>query len=295
MVSLIIIGLTFSSCGYDDFVENEFDYTAVYFPKETIARTFIMDEGMRIGVGVVLGGVLSNTQDVDVAFSLSDDAEVNNAGYTVLPEDYYELVDAEGNPSNNVITIPAGSVQGFVYVQADSAKFLSDPLSLGNNYALSFGIESVENADSILSDFSSTLITFSYINQLYGYYIQKGQYVKSDAEGSETFSYPEGIDDVILLEMKSPTTMKTTSYSTAYSAEMNIVLNDDNSLSIMGADASSTIVDEGGSYYDPSTRTLFLNYSYSSNGNTYKATDELLFRNRVVDEVNQYNEDLIQY
>lgn len=295
MVSFIIAGLAFTSCGYDDFVENEYDYTAVYFPYETLSRTFIMDEGMRIGVGVVLGGVLSNTQDVDVTFSLSDDAVVTDAGYTVLPEDYYKLVDVDGNPTTNVITIPAGSVQGFVYVQADSVNLLSDPLSLGNNYALSFELENVVNADSILSTLSSTMITFSYINQLYGYYTQGGQYIKSDAEGSETLAYSGGIDDVVYMEMKSPTTLKTTTYSTAYAAEMDIVLAEDNSISIMAANASSTIIDDGGSYYDPTTRTLFLNYTYSSNGVTYKATDELLFRNREVDGVNQYNYDLVQY
>ena len=294
--ALILVGSVFTSCGYDDFVENEFDYTAVYFPYETIARTFITDEGMRIGVGVVLGGVLSNTQDVDVTFSLSADTTVTNAGLQVLPEEYYSLVDADGNPVTDMITIPAGSVQGFVYVQAEADSFLADPLALGNNYALSFQLESVVNADSVLTDFSSTLITFSYINQLYGYYTQGGQYIKTDATGSVTVEYPGNIVDVVLMEMKSPNTMKTTSYSTAYDAEMNIVLADDNTVSIMGADALSTITDDGGSYYDPSTRTLYLNYSYISiDGSTYQATDELLFRNREVDGVNQYNEDLINY
>ena len=295
MVVFIVAGLAFTSCGYDDFVDNEFDYTAVYFPEGTLARSFIMEEGMQIGVGVVLGGRLSNTEDVEVSFSLSDDTVVTNAGFTVLPDSLYDLVDADGNAVTDKIVIPAGAVQGFVYLKANREAFLANPLTLGNNYALSFELESVVNADSILAEFSSRLFTFSYINKLYGYYTQGGQYVKTDAQGSETVDYPGGIDDVVLMEMKSPTTMKTTSYSTAYSAEMNIVLADDNTVSIMGVDALSTITDDGASYYAPSTRTLFLNYSYISNGVTYKATDELLFRNRVVDGVNQYNEDLINY
>lgn len=296
VIAFAIAGLTFTSCGYDDFVENEFDYTAVYFAQEEMSRTFIIDEGLQIGVGAILGGRLSNTEDVEVTFSLAPDSIITQAGYQVLPEAYYELVDADGNPVTDKITIPAGAVQGFVYVKADPTTYLADPLALGNNYALQFNIESVVAADSILETLSSMLINFTYINQQYGNYVQKGQYIKTDASGKDTtITYPGGIDDVVLLEMKSPNTLKTTTYSTAYNAEMNIVVADDNKVSIMGADATSTITDDGASFYEPSTRTLYLNYSYVSNGISYKATDELQFRNREVDGVNQYNEDLIQY
>ena len=295
VVAFLFVGIAFTSCGYDDFVENEYDYTAVYFPHDTLSRSFIMGEGMRIGVGVVLGGVLSNTQDVEVTFSMPTDSLDSNPNLAVLPEEYYDLVDADGNPVTDVITIPAGSVQGFVYVQADSAALLADPLSLGYNYALPFKIESVVNADSILETYQSTVITFTYINQLYGYYVQYGSYTKSDGVTESLIEYPGGIDDVVLLEMKSPMTMKTTSYSNENDTEMNITIADDNSITITSADESSPIIDNGGSYYDPSTRTIMLNYSFDFNGYTYTANDELLFRNRVVDGVNQYNEDLIQY
>jgi len=295
LVVSMLASLTFSSCQYDDFLENEYDYTAVYFAHDTLSRSFIMGEGMRIGVGVVLGGVLSNTQDVEVTFSMDTDSLVNNPKLSALPEAYYDLVDADGNPVTNVITIPAGSSQGFVYVQADSAALLADALSLGNNYALPFKLESVANADSILEGFESTVITFTYINQLYGYYIQNGSYTKSDGVSEEVIDYDGDIADAVFLDMKSPTTLKTTSYSNEYDAEMNLVLAEDNTISIMSADASAPITDNGGSYYDPSTRTIFLNYSFSFNGYTYTANDELVFRNRVVDGVNQYNEDLIQY
>jgi hypothetical protein len=292
----LFAGIAFSSCGYDDFLENEYDYTAVYLAHDTISRSFIMGEGMRIGVGVTLGGVLSNTKDVEVTFSMATDSLDADPNLAVLPSEYYDLVDADGNTITDlVITIPAGSVQGFVYVQADSAALLADSLSLGYNYALPFKLESVVNADSILEDYQSTVITFTYINQLYGYFVQYGSYTKSDGVTDTVVEYPGGIDDVVFLEMKSPTTMKTTSYSDINDAEMNITLADDNTITITSADESSPIIDNGGSYYDSTTRTIMLNYSFDFNGYTYTATDELLFRNRVVDGVNQYNEDLIQY
>ena len=129
LLALALVTLNIVSCeGYEDFVENEFEYTAVYLPQPTIDRTFIMGEGMQIGVGVVLGGRLHNNEDVEVTFSL--DESLLDPG-SALPESYYELVDKDGNPANNKITIPAGKTQGFVYVKADSIQFLNDPISLG--------------------------------------------------------------------------------------------------------------------------------------------------------------------
>jgi len=284
---LAIITLSLTSC-YDDFVENEFDFTSVYLPKETIDRTFIMGEGMQIGVGVVLGGRLNNTEDVEVTFSL--DESLLDPG-SKLPDDYYTLVDAEGNPANNKITIPAGKTQGFVYVKADSLKFLSDPVSLGNNYALGFTLDDVVRADSILVDYKSTKITFTYINQLYGNYVQKGQFIKNDGTTTETIDYPGEITDALELTMVSPNTLVYDGLADLRGSDkkLNIIVADDNSITIETATGGVTVVDDGGSSYNPSTRELILNYSFDFNGVSYKASDVLEFRNRLVDGVNQYD------
>jgi hypothetical protein len=292
VVLIIIIGFSVASCTYDDFVESEFEYTVVYFPKPQIDRTFIMGEGMRIGVGTVLGGRLSNTENVEVTFSLNDNL-VTDAGLIVLPSSHYQLVDENGNPVTNTMTIPVGKVQGFVYVKADSASFLSDPLSLGNNYGLGFQLENVTKADSILEGFESTLITFSYINQLYGNYVQKGEYVETVDGVSETISYPGGIDDVVELTMSSPTTLVVNGLAEFRSADhkMEIILSSDNTITIQSIAGAVPVVDDGGSFYDPSTQAIILNYSFEFNGKNYEATDILDFRNRVVDGVNQFQVD----
>lgn len=287
LLVLVVMALSITSC-YEDFVENEFDYTSVYLPQPTIDRTFIMGEGMQIGVGVVLGGRLVNTEDVEVTFSL--DETLLDPG-SALPTSYYSLVDAEGNPANNKIIIPAGKTQGFVYVKADSIPFLNDPVSLGNNYALGFTLDNVVKADSILVDYKSTKITFSYINQLYGNYIQKGQFIKDDGTTVETIEYPGGITDDLELTMASPNTLVYDGLADLRGADkkLNIIVADDNSITIETATGGVTIVDDGGSSYNPTTREVILNYSFDFNGASYKASDVLEFRNRIVDGVNQFD------
>lgn len=289
----LVASILSTSCSYDDFVKNEYEYTAVYFPKERIDRTFIMGEGMRIGVGAVLGGRLKNDESVEITYTL-DNSLVTEAGLSVLPSDYYKLVDENGDPVSNKITIPAGSVQGFVYVKADSSKFLSDPISLGNNYALGFRMENVTKADSILSDLKTTVITFSYINQLYGFYVQNGEFVRQDSTATETVSYPGGIDDVVELTMIAPDTLLVNGLATFRSAphKMKIAVAQDNSISIDSIAGAIQVMDDGGSYYNPETKKIILNYSFDFNDASFKAKDTLDFRNRIVDGVNQFNYNL---
>ena len=286
----VVIGLGIVSCSYDDFVQNEFEFTSVYLPKAQIDRTFIMGEGMQIGVGVVLGGRLSNTENVEVSFSLND-ALVTDAGLTVLPNNYYQLIDQHGSPANNKITIPAGKFQGFVYVKVDSINFLTDPTSLGNNYALGFQLDNVVKADSILIDYKSSIITFSYINQLYGNYIQKGEIIKTEGTTVETITYDGGITDIVELTMENPSTLVFNGLGQfrGDSQKMHVVVAPDNSISIESISGLLTVIDDGESYYDPLTREIILNYSFDFNGANYKATDILEFRNRVVDGVNQFD------
>ncbi|MEP3838661.1 MAG: DUF1735 domain-containing protein [Algibacter sp.] len=289
LVLILMITLSVASCSYDDFVENEFDFTSVYLPHLQIDRTFIMGEGMRIGVGVVLGGRLSNNEDVEVTFSLHDTI-VTNQGLDVLPSNYYELIDANGNPTDNKIIIPAGKTQGFVYIKADSINFLADPVSLGNNYGLGFKLDNVVKADSILSGLNSTMITFTYINQLFGDYVQTGQAVRTGTI-EDTFVYPGAITDVLELRMTSPNTLSCNGLADLRGADkkMDIEIAADNSISILTATGGIPVTDDGGSFYDPLTREVTLNYSFEFNGTSYVATDVLEFRNRIVDGVNQFD------
>lgn len=289
----VLVGLSITSCAYDEFVENEFDLTVVYLAKPTIDRTFIMGEGLKIGVGATLGGRLTNTEDVEITFSLVDSV-VTNAALTILPSTHYELVDADGNPANNKIIIPAGEIQGFVYVKADSINLLEDALSLGNNYALNFQLDNVVNADSILVEQNSSMITFSYINKLFGNYFQNGEVVKTEGAVVETIPYSGFIENAIEFTMIDPNTLLCNAMGDRRggSFKMNVVLASDNSITIETATGGLIVVDDGDSYYDPTSKTMMLNYSYEYLGANYVAKDVLLLRNRLVDGVNQPNYDL---
>ncbi|WP_200587409.1 BT_3987 domain-containing protein [Pedobacter segetis] len=283
-----IIGITFSSCAYNDFLDNQFTYTSVYLPKPQIDRTFIVGEGMKIGVGVVLGGRLTNKENVVVEFSL-DDALLSGGAFSPLPANYYQLVDAQGNPANNRIVIPAGNVQGFVYVKPDSTKFLSDPLSFSRKYALGFKLTNVIGADSILSNLKSTVISFGYTNRLVGNYFQKGSFVKTTGANSETINYSGAINDAIALSTNSPKTLIVNGEAQFRDAnhKMQITIADDNTITIQSVAGSVSVTDNGGSSFDPAKHEIKLNYSFTDNGINYKASDILQFRNRVIDGVNQ--------
>ncbi|TRX59156.1 DUF1735 domain-containing protein [Fulvivirga sp. M361] len=290
-IILLAMGALLASCGYDDFVENEFEYTAVYLPKAEIARTFIMDEGMKIGVGVVLGGRLSNDRDVEVTFSLDSTATVD-AGYAVLPESHYRLEGPDGQPVSNTIIVPAGKVQGFVYIKADSAIFLSDPVALGHNYALSFQLEEVIGADSILADLTTTTISFSYINQLFGNYVQRGRITRMEkGDPVEPVIYPGGIDDVIALTMHAPDTLIVEGIGESRQSgdKMKIAIGDDNTIDIISFPGATPVTDDGGSRVNRMAREVILNYTFEVNDIIHTARDTLDFRNRVVDGVNQFN------
>ncbi|NJB83121.1 hypothetical protein [Wenyingzhuangia aestuarii] len=69
--------------------------------------------------------------------------------------------------------------------------------------------------------------------------------------------------------------------------KMNFVIAEDNTITIESVAGAVVVTDDGGSFFNPETRTITLNYSFESNGTTYVANDVLEFRNRVVDGVNQ--------
>lgn len=291
LISALII-FTTSCKKYDDFVENEFDYTTVYFPYGEIDRTFRIDEGMYIKVGVVLGGILSSKEDVTVKLSL-DTNLVNSSGYTVLPDNLYTL---QGIGTDSTFTVLAGEIQGFVTVKADSASFLSDPMALGHQYALGFKITDVTGADSILENKSNTVITFSYINQLFGNYFQDGVATRkkvSDGSSMDPVTYSADIQRPVELTMLGPNTVLSNAlgdfrFGGGFNdVQMELTLNNNDGISIAGVSGKAPVTDNGGSVFNRADREIILNYSFTLNDVIYNAKDTLKFRNRIVDGVNQ--------
>jgi len=71
--------------------------------------------------------------------------------------------------------------------------------------------------------------------------------------------------------------------------KIQITINGDNSVTLSSVEGATPITDLGNSTYDPETREFTLNYSYDMGGVIYTSNDKLVFRNRVVDGINQWD------
>jgi len=66
--ALLILSVFMVSC-YDDYIK-DYDFNDVYFPYQIDVRTFVVGEGMKIEIGAELGGVMKNTKDRNVDFTV---------------------------------------------------------------------------------------------------------------------------------------------------------------------------------------------------------------------------------
>jgi hypothetical protein len=260
----------------------DYPYSAVYFPHASIDRTVIAGEYMEIGVGIFLGGRIENPSEEWATYELDPDI-LSGTGYTLLPDEYYSL-DSEGT-----ITIPRGKFQGFARVTVDQELFCADPLALTSTYALGFRLLDT-SVDSILAGMESTIISFRYINTYDGNYYHRGRAV-GFVEGNpvDTMMYPA--DDVWNLTTFSPAgvTVPEMGNISADGYMMDLVIHPDHSVSIQKNPVADKEVTGLFGEYDPDSRTFILEYSFDYQGRDYTARDTLIFRNRIVDGVNQWD------
>jgi hypothetical protein len=134
-------------------------------------RTVVKDEGLKLDVGINLGGILENQKDRWADFvidpALLDDEAVKVGGYELMPSDYYTL----SNTSR--FEIKAGSILGKVTVTLDSAKFVKDPKTVGHVYAIPFRLTDTSE-DTINASLCTKVIAIKYINHYEGDYDQTG-------------------------------------------------------------------------------------------------------------------------
>jgi hypothetical protein len=274
-----VIAVAMFSCGYEDFVV-DYDYTAVYFPYALIDRTVIVGEYMEIGIGVVLGGRVENLSDEWAVFEI--DNGFLDSSYLPLPESYYSMEEQDK------FEIPAGSFQGLAKISINSERFCSDSLALTPTYALGFRLTDT-SADSILAGKDSTIITFKYFNTYHGFYYHKGMSVAYSGNSViDTIHYPE--DDIWELETNSVEGVIAPEMAnfSGNDFHMNLTVNPDNTVNI-ARNPSATVEVTGEGNFDPETRTFILEYSFEYNDLTYITIDTLIFRNRIVDGINQWD------
>ncbi len=315
IIVLLILSLTILSC-YDEYIK-DFENSAIYFAWPTNVRTFVVGEGMKIEIGVVLAGVRENTLDRSVNFNIdnnlvnfsvlqemkSGESYIQNAVESVdelkpIPSNYFSL------SNNSNITIKAGKHVGSVVMKADSANFLADTATLQANYAIALYLTDTYDADSILETRRSTVIGLKYENMLFGHYWHGGKTVIKDPNGNtlENISYstsiPQPDSKVWTLTTVAPNTLVANGYSdqTTSKAEMSLKL-DGNKIIVKSVEgATFEILPDGESYFNRAKllqdRKIFLKYQYvNTEGNTCFVQDTLTFRNRIRDGINEWQDE----
>jgi hypothetical protein len=297
LLSSIVFLLTLSGCEkYEQFYFEENTFTDVYFNKTLLTRTAVAEEGLSIKMGVNLGGMRDNTKERVIKYVLAPEL-LTGTLYKLLPADYYTISDPEK------IVVPVGILQGLVTIKFDSLKFANDPLTLTKSYALPFRILSSSIAsDSILAGQATTIIPLSYINTYDGnyYHIATVKVYRdiqlTSLDTTILIGNPKDYNASIARVLKT-TSMNTvtTDYIGDYGGptyKMNLQINNDNTVLIQPIVSSVfQVVPNGVSTWDPTTRKLHLLYKYSFNSKYYVLDDNLIFRNRIRDGINEWRWD----
>jgi len=314
LFALLILSIALVSC-YEDYIK-DFDYSGVYFVYPFDTRTMVVGEGLNIEIGVALGGVMKNTKDRSISFSIDNTlvtpailtamkggaTYIKNAvsGVTVLsplPTDYYTL------SNNSQMVIKAGEHSGYIVLRADSANFLADPATISAAYAIALKITNAD-ADTILQNKRSSVIGIKYENMLFGNYWHGGVTTVKDAGGTtiQTITYPTTIptpeNTIWKLTTVAPNALVTNGYSNITTSKGEMMLTLDGNNIIINSNSGSTFVVEadGNSTFNRAKliqdRRIYLSYKYvNGDGNTCYAKDTLTFRNRIRDGVNEWQDE----
>lgn len=296
LIVLSIMTMLLSSC-YEDYIE-DFDFSSVYFAYQENTRTLIAGEGMQIKIGATLAGVMENNRNRAVNFEV-DETLLDGTGYTLLPAEYYTL------SNNQQMVIEKGWHQGSITLTGNFAQITADPdMVAGGNpkYAIPLVITSAE-VDSVLETKKTAVIALQYENTLYGNYWHGGQLEVKDASGATigTSTYEMQVDapekeiwkletlagNKVLAKGRIPDPA-----GDPFSVELELSL-EGNSVGISSVDGSDLeIVADGGSQFNASKkleeREISLNYKFQKDGNWWHVKDQLKFRNRVRDGVNEW-------
>lgn len=289
---ILLAALFVFSCDpYEDYVVDTAGYTTVYFPKSELKRSAVSGEGLRIDVGLNIGGVRNNTKDQQVKFQI-DETMLAGTPYTLLPSDYYTL----GSPDN--IDVPKGSFQGLLSVKFDSLKMANDQLLKDFHYALPFKIVS-SSLDSILDGKGQTIIPIKLMNTYEGNFYQVGhlkQFFTATKVLDTAYVYGDYLDGpstplrVLSSIMMDSVSIDGVANRSGAGYAMKLKVNPvDNSVSII-ADPSSTyqVQQNGLNLWDPVKRKFTLKYKYSDGNRDFEVEETLTFRNRIRDGLNEW-------
>jgi hypothetical protein len=303
------------SC-YEDYIYDNV-YSGVYFPFQYNVRTFVVGEGMKAEIGVVLGGVRENTVERNVNFELRGSL-ISPASLTMMQQSTYghikdyvdTITELKQLPSNyynlsnsNTMVIETGQHTGTVTIRPDSVRFLADKATIISKYVLPFYITEAD-ADSIIEPLRYAVIGFRYENMLFGRYWHGGSaLVNRPGKADTTITYyttiPSPDVKVWALETFAPDSLYANGFLDQVTGkkEMKLVLNGGTIAVVSSPSSTYEILPDGTSSFNRANllqnRKIFLKYSYinTTNGFTYHCTDTLTFRTRMRDGINEWQDE----
>jgi hypothetical protein len=324
LLAFIIISIAMISC-YDNYIY-DFTYTGVYFPYQQDVRTFVVGEGMKIDVGVTMGGVRKNTIDRTVSFTF-DNTLITPARLNSMKTASLAYIKAAATPVTTLYRLPgtyftitdstkmiikSGQHMGAVTIRPDSLLFLRDSLrTMYSTFALPFYITAAPTIDSIIEPRRTNIVGLKFENMLFGNYWHGGQAIvnrpgKSDTTIKYYTAIPGPEAKVWILTTKGPKTVYVNGYADQVTGrkEMTLTLDNRNIVNLtvqnntVAAGLSTyAFASDGNNYFYKAKllqdRKIYLKYSYLNTGNgwTYHCTDTLTFRNRIRDGVNEWQDE----
>lgn len=274
------------------------------------------DNNHKFLISAAMGGVYSNKKDreftIEVASDLAANALFESTKDTIrlMPQEYYSL------SSSNKLVIPAGEVNGNIEVQLKDA-FFDDTLAIRLGYVIPVRIVGTSDLDSILSgkpavsnpdrrivshwavqpkDF--TMFAVKYINPYHGKYLHRGASTVRNSlnEVIETTTYttPYIVNNEI---WSLSTTAKNKVYVEGIvrseiitgTLKMELTFSENGDCTVASVPDSEFVINgtgkfvkEGDEWGDKKRDAIHLTYQFSSDGNTYAATDTLVIRDRAV-------------
>jgi hypothetical protein len=219
ITGLLLMTLGIFSCHNAPWSFPNFNYTTTYFPNTYPIRTLVFgdyvydnsgDKNLNFLISATMGGVYSNTKDINVTFAVDNTLcnnlyqSSNGAPIKALPTAWYTLTPA------TTITIPKGQFSGGTTVQL-TADFTADTNSVNAYWAVPLRITAATGVDSILSGRTAltapdprvatnwavvpmnfTIFAVKYVNEWAGKYLLRGTDVVtkvSDGSAIETINY----------------------------------------------------------------------------------------------------------
>ena len=320
IILFAIAALCAVSC-YDDYV-GDYSKVACGFANQTDVRSLIVGEGMKFSTGIALGGVITNNEtrriSIGVDYSLVNDDTYNMLkGHTfayianlmknvpsisALPASLYELESASGNAGQ--VLIRKGSHLGELVVKVDSAAFLADAGRIYPKEVLPLVITD-GNGTEVIKGREYSVIGVRYENMLFGNWCHGGYSEVYDAGGNlvRTDKYPITVPQaenlVWTLTTVEPFSLTANAVGSAFNgsaAQMKLTLGPDDSITISSVPgATYEVQSDGESRFVRSKllqdRKIILNYKYASGTDTVHAHDTLIFRNRIRDGVNEWQDE----